>query len=62
VAKRPKYNKTKALKAIARQRVGSPPPARTLENKTVRAKPKHKKPWPEEDWNEPVLISEPKVQ
>jgi hypothetical protein len=41
--KRRKYNKTKEVKAIARKRVGSPPAARTLEERATRSKPKHKK-------------------
>jgi hypothetical protein len=49
VAKRPKYNKTKAIKAIARERVGTPPPARVLKEKPIRTTPKHKKLWPEEE-------------
>ena len=44
-SKRLKYDKTKAVKAIARKRVGSPPPARTLDEKAVRSKPKYKKDW-----------------
>jgi hypothetical protein len=48
--KRPrKYSKTKAVKAIARQRVGTPKPARVVEDKTLRPKPKHKKKISEED-------------
>jgi hypothetical protein len=45
----PKYNRTKAVKAIARKRVGSPPPARILDEKPIRKKPKHKKHWTDED-------------
>jgi hypothetical protein len=42
--KRPaKYSKVKSVKAIARERVGRPPSARALEDKTQRDKPKHKK-------------------
>jgi hypothetical protein len=42
--KRPaKYSKVKSVKAIARDRVGAPPAARTLEDKSRRAKLKHKK-------------------
>jgi hypothetical protein len=41
--RRPKYDKTKEVKAIARKRVGSPPAARTLEERATRSKPKHKK-------------------
>ena len=39
-----KPNKTKRLKAIARERVGSPKPAFAIPAKTKRVKPKHKKP------------------
>ena len=46
---RPKYDKTKAVKAIARKRVGRPPAARVLDEKAVRDKPKHKKDWTEEE-------------
>jgi hypothetical protein len=49
VRKPRKYDKTKAVKAIARKRVGSPPPARTLEEKPIRAKAKHKKHWTEQE-------------
>ncbi|MGA8026786.1 MAG: hypothetical protein WB992_06540 [Bryobacteraceae bacterium] len=41
----PKYDKTKAVKAIARKRVGSPPAARVLDEKPIRSKPKHKTAW-----------------
>jgi len=44
-----KYDKAKAVKAIARQRVGAPKPARALSAKPLRAKPKHKKSWTEEE-------------
>jgi hypothetical protein len=46
--KRRNYDKTKAVKAIARKRVGSPAPARILEERATRSKPKHKKQWIEE--------------
>jgi hypothetical protein len=36
------------VKALARQRVGSPKPARVLEEKPSREKPKYKKSWQEE--------------
>lgn len=39
-----KRNKSKEVKAIARERLGTPPPARALAEKPVRDKPKHKKP------------------
>ncbi len=42
--KRPrKFNKNKQVKAIARKRVGSPAPARPLDERAIRTKPKHKK-------------------
>lgn len=44
-----KHSKTKAVKAIARERVGSPKPARIVDEKPVRSKPKHKKKWAEAD-------------
>ncbi len=47
-AKRSKFSKTKRVKAIARKRVGTPPPSRVLEERTIRGKPKHKQPWTEE--------------
>jgi hypothetical protein len=50
--KRPKYEKTKAVKAIARTRVGSPPPGRVLNEKVIRSRPKHKKDWSQEDESE----------
>jgi hypothetical protein len=42
--KLPKLNKNKEVKAIARERIGTPPPVRLLDEKPVRTKPKHKKP------------------
>ena len=48
MVKRPrKYSKTKAVKALARERVGTPKPARIVEDKSVR--PKHKKKMTEEE-------------
>jgi hypothetical protein len=41
--KRPILNKNKRVKAIARARVGSVKPARVLEAKPLRDKPKYKK-------------------
>jgi hypothetical protein len=38
-----KYSKTKEMKAIARERIGTPPPGRTLAVKVDQKKPKHKK-------------------
>jgi hypothetical protein len=43
--KKPRYSKTKTVKALARERVGSPPPARPLNDKPESDKPKHKKKW-----------------
>jgi hypothetical protein len=49
MAKRPrKFSKSKAVKSIARERVGSPPPSRPIKPKSERDKPKHKK----ESWEE----------
>lgn len=42
--KQPKLNRAKEVKAIARERIGAPPPARVLDEKPIRTKPKHKKP------------------
>jgi hypothetical protein len=43
--KRPNaYSKTKSVKAVARERIGTPPPTRPIPDKAHRAKPKHKKP------------------
>ena len=42
--KRKKFDAKKEVKAIARERVGSPKPARAIEPKSERRKPKHKKP------------------
>jgi len=44
IRKPPKPNKTKRLKAIARERVGAPKPAFAIPEKSKRTKPKHKKP------------------
>ena len=41
--KRKKFDANKEVKAIARERVGSPKPARAIEPKSERRKPKHKK-------------------
>lgn len=41
--KRKKFSVEKELKAIARERVGSPKPSRIIEQKTARKRPKHKK-------------------
>ena len=42
--KRKKFDVNKEVKAIARERVGSPKPARPIESKAQSRKPKHKKP------------------
>jgi hypothetical protein len=42
--KKPKsLDKTTRVKAVARERVGAPKPARVIEDKRLRDKPKHKK-------------------
>jgi hypothetical protein len=41
--KRPKFEKAKHVKAIARKYVGNPPPGRTLEERATRTKAKYKK-------------------
>jgi hypothetical protein len=41
--KRKKFDVNKEIKAIARERVGSPKPARPIEPKAQSRKPKHKK-------------------
>jgi hypothetical protein len=38
-----KYSAKKEIKSIARERIGSPKPGRTIETKEERRKPKHKK-------------------
>jgi hypothetical protein len=43
-----KFDLTKEVKAIARERVGTVPAAKALEPKSLRKKPKHKKPIEEE--------------
>ena len=42
------FNAAKEVRAIARERVGPVPAGKTMEPKTSRKKPKHKKP-PEEE-------------
>jgi hypothetical protein len=44
IRKPEKLNKNKRVKAIARERVGSPKPAFAIPEKAKRVKPKHKKP------------------
>jgi hypothetical protein len=46
-----KLNKSKRLKAIARERVGAPKAAFAIPDKSKRAKPKHKKPVAVDDEN-----------
>ena len=41
--KRKKFDTNKEIKAIARERVGAPKPARAIEPKELRRRPKHKK-------------------
>lgn len=48
--KRPaRYSKAKSVKAIARERVGTPPPSRPLIDKAHRTRLKHKKAMQPED-------------
>jgi hypothetical protein len=42
--KRTLQSKSKRVKAIARERVGTAPPSRPIEERKRRDKPKHKKP------------------
>jgi len=44
MARRKKYDVNKAIRAIARERVGNVPAAKTIVPKTQRKRPKHKKP------------------
>ena len=46
--KKKTFDVTKEVKAIARERVGTVPAAKLLEPKSLRKKPKHKKPLGEE--------------
>jgi hypothetical protein len=48
MAKKRKYDRKKEVRAIARERIGTPPPARPLQERPTRKKPKHKKPVTEE--------------
>ena len=43
-----KFNQSKEVRAIARERVGTVKPSQTILPKTTRKKPKHKKPPGEE--------------
>lgn len=47
-AKNKRFDVSKEVKAIARERVGTIPAAKLIDQKQVRKKPKHKKP-PEEE-------------
>jgi len=42
--KPPDFDQPKEVRAIARERVGPVKPSRTIQPKTSRKKPKHKKP------------------
>ena len=44
VAKPKKYDVKKAIRAMARERVGSVPARKIIVPKTLRKRPKHKKP------------------
>lgn len=46
--KKKTFDLTKEVKAIARERVGTVPPAKPIPPKSLRKKPKHKKPLCEE--------------
>jgi len=45
------FSAAKEVRAIARERVGPVPAAQTIQPKSSRKKPKHKKP-PEEEFNQ----------
>ena len=47
-AKKKPFDVSKEVKAIARERVGTVPAARLIDEKRVRKKPKHKRPPAEE--------------
>jgi hypothetical protein len=42
--KKKQFDLGKEIKAIARERVGAVPAAKTIQSKSLRKKPKHKKP------------------
>jgi hypothetical protein len=44
VASKTKFDQSKEVRAIARERVGTVKPSHAIDSKTVRKKPKHKKP------------------
>jgi hypothetical protein len=46
--KRPQLSKEKRVKAVARKRVGTPKPARVLDERQERERPKHKRHWQDE--------------
>lgn len=46
--KKKSFDLGKEIKAIARERVGAVPAAKTIQPKSLRRKPKHKKPVDEE--------------
>lgn len=46
--KKKQFDLGKEIKAIARERVGAVPAAKTIQPKSLRKKPKHKKPAGEE--------------
>ncbi len=46
--KKKQFDARKEVRAIARERVGTVPPARALEERSAKRKPKHKKPLDEE--------------
>jgi hypothetical protein len=48
MAKKQKYDRKKAVRKLARERVGTVPAAKVFQPKADRKKPKHKQP-PEED-------------
>ncbi len=43
MARKKRFDVTKEVKAIARERVGRVPAAKTIQPKALRKKPKHKK-------------------
>ena len=47
-ARKKRFNLSKEVKAIARERVGSIPPAKLMDTRRDLRKPKHKKPPAEE--------------
>jgi hypothetical protein len=44
-----KFDQSKEVRAIARERLGNVKPSQTIVSKTLRKNPKHKKPLAEED-------------